>query len=555
MRLTVRTFLFSFLPIVFLLAGSFWAVQRTVESAVHDGVRSMLRNHQMTVARMQARTEQQSRRYLRILGENAALNAGLRLMIDYPDSAAARLTVEDQLRDLASAAGIDLLVIASTRGEPIVGVVAVAGGVAAVEPGAIGAVNRGLVVHDGSKYQVTSVPLKHSEETVALVCVGERLEFENLATPVVLLRANRVIESNLEGVPTADMERAMAGCRPEGECELRLPGSVYLSLATSFGDGYTLRTLMDLGGALHPVQAVIRNLFLLTGATALGAAVFVTMLSAWSIVKPIARVIEHLRKSEADGKLRAFDATAGAVEEVRELMLAFNRTATAMHAAEQSLHRAYVEFVGSLASALDARDRYTAGHSTRVAAYSCAIAERLKLAPEDVARIRIGALLHDIGKIGIPDCILQKPSGLTDDEFRRIQEHAGIGRRILEGVNGFATYLPAVELHHENWDGTGYPHGLSGRDVPVDARIIHVADAYDAMTSDRPYRRGMTPETAIERLREHAGSQFDPEVVEAFIQTAPAAMGDGAESLRRLAARVSAERGAHAIRLHGPTRA
>jgi HD-GYP domain-containing protein (c-di-GMP phosphodiesterase class II) len=136
----------------------------------------------------------------------------------------------------------------------------------------------------------------------------------------------------------------------------------------------------------------------------------------------------------------------------------------------------------------------------------------------DVERIRIGALLHDIGKIGIADGVLQKPGRLTNEEFEIVKLHPVIGRRILEGVQGFAAYLAAVEFHHENWDGSGYPRGMCGDEIPLDARIIHVADAYDAMTTDRSYRRGFTPETARSILIDNAGTQFDPRVVDAFLK-------------------------------------
>ena len=152
-----------------------------------------------------------------------------------------------------------------------------------------------------------------------------------------------------------------------------------------------------------------------------------------------------------------------------------------------------------------------------------------------VTQIRIGALLHDIGKIGIPDSVLQKPDRLTADELALLREHPVIGRRILEGVEGLAPYIDAVELHHENWDGTGYPHRQSGEQTPSDARIIHVSDAYDAMTSYRPYRPSMTHEQAIHELIRFAGTQFDPRIVAVFanlprqvFSIAPAARPDPA---------------------------
>lgn len=179
-----------------------------------------------------------------------------------------------------------------------------------------------------------------------------------------------------------------------------------------------------------------------------------------------------------------------------------------------------MQFVESLASALDARDPYTAGHSQRVSRISCVIGQALNIDREQLEEIRVGALLHDIGKIGISDSVLQNPGRLTAEEFALIKLHPTIGRRILEAVNGFHAYLPTVELHHENWDGTGYPRALQREATPLAARIVHIADAYDAMTSDRPYRRGMTHLRAIRVLEEHAGTQFDPAIVPVFVRVA-----------------------------------
>ena len=137
----------------------------------------------------------------------------------------------------------------------------------------------------------------------------------------------------------------------------------------------------------------------------------------------------------------------------------------------------------------------------------------MRVEPEVIERIRIGALLHDIGKIGIEDEVLRKPDRLTPAEFAIVMQHPLIGRRILEGVEGFAAFLDAVELHHENWDGTGYPYGQAGEETPVDARIIHVADAWDAMTTHRPYRQAMSREQAIGILLRSAGTQFDPRII------------------------------------------
>jgi HD-GYP domain-containing protein (c-di-GMP phosphodiesterase class II) len=226
--------------------------------------------------------------------------------------------------------------------------------------------------------------------------------------------------------------------------------------------------------------------------------------------------VSHLRNAEATGELPEFETDISSTMEIQELATSYNRAAVSVRKARESLQSAYVEFVGSLANALDARDRYTSGHSRRVSQLASATAVALELSPDQVEWVHTGALLHDIGKIGVPDSVLQKPGKLTCEEWAMIKEHPVIGRRILEGVNGLAPFLGAVELHHENWDGSGYPKGQSGEETPVDARIIHVSDAYDAMTSDRPYRKGLTHERALQILREEAGTQFDSRIVEVF---------------------------------------
>jgi HD-GYP domain-containing protein (c-di-GMP phosphodiesterase class II) len=285
----------------------------------------------------------------------------------------------------------------------------------------------------------------------------------------------------------------------------------------SYGDGYTLLSFENVDEATGPIQSKLHKLFLTLALVCVLVAFVCSIGSSRSIVKPIAAVVSHLRNAVRTGKLPELEVQASSILEIQELAEIYNRAAVSVRAAGENLEAAYLEFVGSLANALDARDPYTAGHSRRVSELSCATASAMLLSTEDVERIRIGALLHDIGKIGVSDSVLQKPTRLTDDEFALVKQHPVIGRRILEGVQGFAPYLGAVEFHHENWDGTGYPKGQVGEDTPIDARVIHVADAYDAMTTDRSYRRGMTHERAISILMENASIQFDPRIVELFV--------------------------------------
>ena len=183
-----------------------------------------------------------------------------------------------------------------------------------------------------------------------------------------------------------------------------------------------------------------------------------------------------------------------------------------------SLQEAYLATVRSLAAAVDAKDPYTRGHSDRVASYARAIAERLGLSHEQCTALEMAAYLHDIGKIGIGEEILRKPGALSDEEMAVMRHHPLIGASILRPVALPWPIAPVVRHHHERFDGTGYPAGLSGEEIPMLARILTVADAYEAMTSDRPYRARRATHEAIEELRRCASLQFDPRAVEALIE-------------------------------------
>ncbi len=184
----------------------------------------------------------------------------------------------------------------------------------------------------------------------------------------------------------------------------------------------------------------------------------------------------------------------------------------------ESLEEIYLEVITALASAIDARDSYTHGHSNRVTEYAVAIAEEMGLPPSEVDVIRNASILHDVGKIGIRESILHKPGKLTKDEVREMQYHPYIGYKILQSVKLLEPVLPLVYHHQEHYDGGGYPEGLKGEEIPLGSRIIAVADAFEAMTSDRPYRLARESEAALQELKNLAGQQFDPIVVDAFLR-------------------------------------
>lgn len=176
------------------------------------------------------------------------------------------------------------------------------------------------------------------------------------------------------------------------------------------------------------------------------------------------------------------------------------------------------EVVDALAAAVDAKDSYTCGHSERVAEMSLAIAKDMNLSDEEQYLIHIGAHLHDVGKIGIPDAIMSKPGRLTNEEFKLIKDHPMIGYHIVSKVKILQTVSLIVRHHHERMDGGGYPDGLSGTDIPLGARIVAVADAFDAMTTNRTYKVSMSISDALQELINCSGTQFDRQIVAVFVK-------------------------------------
>lgn len=526
MRFRTRAFLVCFVPFALLLTVGFWLIQTFVQSTVRDGLRSSLRQNQLAMARVHSKSDLQNSRFLKVVGENAALKDGMQLLVSESGSDAARMTVEDQLRELGEHMGFDFLLVSGPDRRPLAGVVrtpsnnpGTAGELVPIDAAALRPGGNGIRVIEGRPFQVASVPIDQNEENIGSLSVGAFFDFSEFTTPAVLLLNGSVINSNIPDVSLTEIDAALRACPTQSECDIRLHGATWISLpmqSDSVGQGYLLRSLENEDAAIAPVHSILHHLFLVVGLGSVLVALLCSLISSRSIVRPIAGIVSQLRSTTHTGVLPEFETNLSSILEMRELVENYNRAAVAVREARVSLQDAYVEFVGSLASALDARDRYTAGHSKRVSELSSATAAAMQLGRGDVERIRIGALLHDIGKIGVADSVLQKTGRLTDEEFALVKEHPVIGRRILEGVGGLAPYLDAVELHHENWDGTGYPKGQRGEETPVDARIIHVSDAYDAMTTDRSYRRGLTHERAIAILREYAGTQFDPHVVVLF---------------------------------------
>ncbi len=499
--------------------------QKLVQSTVRKGLLESLRESQRALAHAQASADLEKSRFLKVEAESPELKSGMQLLLSDSPTDDARQAMEDELRALGGQMDLDILFVSNADGTPLTGVVR--------QPGAspdekgqlipsdsvlVAQPNRGLLVLGDRIFQFASAPIDDAGANIGALSVGEYFELPRPGKPDVLIHDGEVFDFNLSNVRTAEVQAAMKGCAGRQECDLLLGSANWIGIPMQdLGGGYILWSLEKVDDVTGPILARLRNFFLGMGLGGLLIALLCSILSSRSIEKPIALVVSHLRNAEQTGVLPEAPLALSSTSEIRELAESYTRAAVSARMARWKLDSAYVEFIGSLANALDARDRYTFGHSERVSYLSRATAAAMGLDKDHVERIVIGAQLHDIGKIGVPDSVLQKPGRLTAKEYAQVKEHPVIGRRILEGVGGLAPYIDAVELHHENWDGTGYPRGQSGEETPIDARIIHVSDAYDAMTSHRSYRRRMTHEQAVEELLRCAGTQFDARIVEVFV--------------------------------------
>ncbi|MEA2417543.1 MAG: hypothetical protein QOI58_4200 [Thermoanaerobaculia bacterium] len=254
---------------------------------------------------------------------------------------------------------------------------------------------------------------------------------------------------------------------------------------------------------------------------ALAVAILAAILFASGIARPVRELAERTREMANGNYHQRVELTTH--NEIGELAENFNAMSGAIESAVEQLRKAahenhllFISSVRMLAAAIDAKDPYTRGHSERVARYSIAIGKNLALSEQDMRNLRISALLHDVGKIGIDDRILRKPGALSDDEFEVMKGHPAKGAAIMSGVAQLIDIIPGMKYHHEKWSGGGYPDGLTAEEIPMQARIVAIADTFDAMTTNRPYQKAMELSYVVEKIKSFAGTRFDPHVVDAF---------------------------------------
>jgi putative nucleotidyltransferase with HDIG domain len=334
-----------------------------------------------------------------------------------------------------------------------------------------------------------------------------------LRVPVSIVAGGEVIGSTLATTARSGLMRQV----------MYLPA---LGLITLADEPHAMRRLAA-GGSLtiygvEPIGAhrATQNAFQILGFVTIGAMALGALASLWlarAVARPIDQLSQQLRHIADSQDFSQRIARSGSSLELDAFTDTFNQMVTSLQTAEAQTELAYVGAIKALAAALDARDGYTAGHSERVSALSVMIGRQMCLSQQELDVLRLGALLHDIGKIGVADRVLQKNGPLTQEEFEIIKTHPALGAHILRQIAFLTPHLPIVELHHERPDGRGYPRGLLGTATPMLARIVHVADAFDAMTTARAYRPAQTPAHAIAELWRYTGSQFDAQVVEGFV--------------------------------------
>jgi putative nucleotidyltransferase with HDIG domain len=244
---------------------------------------------------------------------------------------------------------------------------------------------------------------------------------------------------------------------------------------------------------------------------------------AWWVVRritlPLQRLAETMSRMARSGELQSDFPSAGGGSEVRLIEETFRSLAVSLEESRNARERSYVEAVGAIVTAADARDHETTGHSFRVALYALALGKAMGIHGEALKAIEWGALLHDVGKMVVPDEILRKVGPLTEEEWHIMKQHPTWGFDMLAEVSFLQpASLEIIYSHHERWDGCGYPRGIAGEAIPLAARIFSVVDTYDAITSDRPYRRARPHQVAVAELQRVSGQQLDPRAVEAFRQ-------------------------------------
>ena len=536
-RLLTRALVTSFLTVALVLGAVFAVLSLRVRDQVRQSVADNLASAQQVFIKVEARRQQEMRAQVAVLAENPTLKAALDTWLterNTANDATSRellSTVQRETTKIADRVGADVLAVADLSRR----VVAAGGKLSASWPrgavigGGEDAASPGdsVAALGGGMYHIVSVPLELAGAPIGSLELGTSLdaayarELADLSRgDAAIMSKDAVLASTVSGSAARDLA-SYAASSESGARTMMLAGESWaIQPLARLGDVTFLALASIDQAAAGQTRAALQGLAWV-GVGAIGLAVLGSVWLARTLAQPIDRLSQSLTAMTNGDRPREAVAMSGSSRELDQLTQTFNSLLASVAKAEAEAEATYLGAVRALAAALDARDPYTAGHSERVSIFAVAMGEELKLDAEAIETLRLGALLHDIGKIGVPDEVLRKSSALTAAEFETIKTHPSAGARILRSIPFLAPHIPIVELHHERPDGLGYPYGLRGDDIPMAARIVHVADAFDAITSARAYRSGRIPVEAIVELRRCVGTDFDGPSVEALIAALP----------------------------------
>ncbi len=499
--------------------ATFVAIQLSVRAEIHTSVVRSLWESQGVLEQVYATGHQRDSQALAAISANSAfVRAVLRAErphIGRTSQRRARKTLQELTRAATEITGAQVAVVTGTGGRLVVAW--------RTGPGA------GNL--QGFRYGTSMSPVFWHRHQIGTLSAGTPLDTAGLNAmagvfgPVALLHGGGLVRSTLSPAIASRLQALGPDCAYAG-CEFTADAGNFLvipirpaAIGANLGAADHLVVVRSIDSAVDRLTGNSRPR---VSVIAAGITFLALLLAAYLLhvlLRPLRRLIARLEMSQAEGRWDADFPEDSPSREVNLLAAAINRAAIAVTTSNQRIDQVSLEFVETMAQALDARDPCTAGHSQRVSDYATAIATTMGLPTDEIENIRLGARLHDIGKIGISDTLLQKTGRLTPDEYETVKRHPQIGRKILERVAAFERYLPFVELHHEDFDGHGYPHGLKGDEIPLGVRIVRVADVFDALTTDRAYRDAMPLEHAYEIISSRTGAKFDPDVVRALRAT------------------------------------
>jgi putative nucleotidyltransferase with HDIG domain len=537
-RLVVRTSIAMFAVVTIVLAAILMLIAIQGGHYVRETVTDKLTAGQRMLSALDQRQSRELQTQVAILAESPTLKAAIDTYQSELAVSNARtraeliLTIERELGKLAERIQADVLAVSDPEGN----VLATAGRHRSDWPRFMtpptAKVRESMVSLHPGLFRRVSAPLALGDAEIGSLSVATAMGREYAQRVSGLSGAETLVTSDANVVATTlppdaagELTQAIVRSLP-GRATVSLGGAEYAVREVMQSGTAAVYTLDSIDGALVPAVTRAVNAVIWVALSAFGIAGLVSVWTARSLARPIDTLSRSLSDMTRSGNFETTLRASGSSLEVDALTHTFNSMMLSVSAAEAEKQGAYMGAIRALALALDARDPYTAGHSERVAAISVAIGKDMQLPPEQLDVLRLGALLHDIGKIGISDNVLRKPTGLTPEEFELIKEHPALGARILRTVPFLTEHLPIVELHHERPDGRGYPYGLRSAETPLLARIVHVADAFDAMTSARAYRPALDSGDAIRELWRCAGTQFDAEVVQSLV-SALAVAGPG----------------------------